>query len=407
MSKDRPYYGWFRYREGYSGDLVKELVRRTNIDPNTEFVADPMSGSGSTLIACKEIGIDCLGLDVNPFAVETSNAKLQSYSNSDLKELNRFITNFISQTNISYNEEQYKPVNSYFSSNNFQDLLFLKSKIDQIDNKQLHLLLKTCWLSVLEECSNRKKDGNGLATRPTKVNNVFLEFKKKLQEMECDIISHRLPSNIVAEVIEQTALKFNLVSSKFSKRTNKKLKAIVFSPPYANSFDYFESYKIELIMGGYYTFNELLSNKSKLIRNYRITQPKDVTRSDLLVELLCQEIMTSIPKKEQETGKRDSRTRLVPNMLKGYFADMEQVLIEFSNALQAGGKVYIVVDQSAYVGVIIPTDIILARLALKHKFKVCSIIKCRKATTSGQQIKKYPYLKMILRESIVELEKIA
>ena len=34
-------------------------------------------------------------------------------------------------------------------------------------------------------------------------------------------------------------------------RDGRRAGAIIFSPPYANSFDYFESYKLELILGGF------------------------------------------------------------------------------------------------------------------------------------------------------------
>jgi hypothetical protein len=65
---------------------------------------------------------------------------------------------------------------------------------------------------------------------------------------------------------------------------------------------------------------------------------------------------------------------------------------------------HIVVDQSSYLGVIIPTDVLLARIASERDFKIKQIIKCRKANTSGQQLNEYPYLEN-LRESIVSFEK--
>ena len=84
---------------------------------------------------------------------------------------------------------------------------------------------------------------------------------------------------------------------------------------------------------------------------------------------------------------------------------MNSVLKEIYESLSVGGTCYIVVDQSAYVGVIIPTDTILALLAERKGFTVEKISICRKAATSGQQLKQYPYLKNTLRESIVCLKK--
>ena len=92
-------------------------------------------------------------------------------------------------------------------------------------------------------------------------------------------------------------------------------------------------------------------------------------------------------------------------MIKGYFADMREVIRQCGLCLEKD-KVYIVIDQSAYVGVIIPTDLLLAYISESVGFNVVSITECRKARTSTQQLKKYPYLKNVLRESIVELIKI-
>ena len=95
----------------------------------------------------------------------------------------------------------------------------------------------------------------------------------------------------------------------------------------------------------------------------------------------------------------------MPNMLRGYFTDMGKVLSELYQALDQNGYCYIVVDQSAYVGVIVPTDVILANIAESIGFEVENIIICRKAATSVQQRKAYPYLVSTLRESIVCLQK--
>lgn len=95
----------------------------------------------------------------------------------------------------------------------------------------------------------------------------------------------------------------------------------------------------------------------------------------------------------------------MPNMLCGYFCDIGKVLEQLYNSLDSGGACYIVVDQSAYVGVIVPTDVILAEIAEKCGFKVDEIVVCRKTNTSGQQLKTYPYLGNTLRESVICLKK--
>ena len=121
--------------------------------------------------------------------------------------------------------------------------------------------------------------------------------------------------------------------------------------------------------------------------------------------MLADEVANAIPIKENKTGKKDLRTRKVPKMLKGYFTDMDCVLQACSDILTSGGYCGIVVDQSSYLGKIIPTDLLLAYFGEQHGFEVKNIIVCRRAKTSSQQMNAFPYLKECLRESIVVLQR--
>ncbi len=69
------------------------------------------------------------------------------------------------------------------------------------------------------------------------------------------------------------------------------------------------------------------------------------------------------------------------------------------------GFVGIVVGNSAYSGVIIPTDVLIAEIAKEIGFSVKNIFVTRHLTTSSQQKQELEYLKNYLRDSIVLLEK--
>ena len=70
-----------------------------------------------------------------------------------------------------------------------------------------------------------------------------------------------------------------------------------------------------------------------------------------------------------------------------------------------GGYVGIVVGNSAYSGVIIPSDVLIADIAKEIGFTVKNIFVTRHLTTSSQQKQELEVLKNYLRESIVLLEK--
>ena len=407
-SKEHPYYRWVRYREGYSGELVKELIRRSKISSN-QYVFDPMSGSGSSLIAAMEMGYSAVGNDVIPYSVDLSNAKLQHYSLESIKLIRSFVIGQPKHLNDNQtyieNDNGLFSAKKYFRVNNFDSLIDLRRAILKIKDDTAEQFLWASWLAILEDCSERKKDGNGLATRPSKVTDVFEKFTNQVNIMLEDIERHPLDKDIVGKVFLSSATKSSEVLKQYEAETKKELGVIIFSPPYANSFDYFESYKLELLCG-YYDPKSLIHQRQNAIRNYRKGYGFQLKSEYKLVNMLCDEVRTRIPEKEKRTGVSDNRSRLVPNLLVGYFDDMGKVLKEFASVMKSGTQCHIVVDQSAYLGLVVPTDLILADIGEKLGFEITNIIRCRRAATSGQQLTQYPYLKGVLRESIVTLTKI-
>lgn len=404
-----PFHRWVRYREGYAGELVKEILRRYPINPQKHFLMDPMCGSGSSLVAANELGIDALGLDVNGYAVLSSNVKSRHYSRQNIKLIEDDISKF-RRFNLGGKSiptaSSAADIEKYFPHKNFEGLLIINEWIRRnIKTDFSSSIFHLAFLASLEDCSDRKKDGNGLATRPALVHDPKERILWQLDLMLEDIKSCKRDEGVTCYAVDSSALDLSTAADDMSSKTKKSVHSIIFSPPYANSFDYFESYKLELIFGGFVTADDLKKAKSRLIRNFRITKPKSVQKEIVSVEKLSAEILKRIPEKEAETGVRDGRTRLVPNMLRGYFEDMNQVMKAGYDSLSPGGMMHIVVDQSAYVGVPIPTDLIFADLAKDIGYEVRGVISCRRANTSGQQLKKFPYLKDLLRESIVSLQK--
>ena len=46
--------------------------------PEQNYILDPFCGSGSTLLACKQLGIPALGIDSDPESVKTTLQRLRS-----------------------------------------------------------------------------------------------------------------------------------------------------------------------------------------------------------------------------------------------------------------------------------------------------------------------------------------
>ena len=63
--RDAPIYNWHAFKHSYSRDLVEKLVENFNLWKGA-WVLDPFCGGGTTLLACKELGINSKGLDILP-----------------------------------------------------------------------------------------------------------------------------------------------------------------------------------------------------------------------------------------------------------------------------------------------------------------------------------------------------
>src|SRR5262245_20245102 len=73
-NRNRPYYRWFKYKEGFSAALVEFLLERFGDKPGVLF--DPFAGSGATLLAGRELGWTGQGIELLPVGITALKARL-------------------------------------------------------------------------------------------------------------------------------------------------------------------------------------------------------------------------------------------------------------------------------------------------------------------------------------------
>lgn len=407
QSKNEVLSSWVRYREGYSPAVVERIIQKFPIKGG-EFLFDPMCGSGSTQVAAQKSNIPSGGTDISPYAVLVSKVKTTPLSKDDLESIRLFMATFSDVENWPLPERSTTDslLSIYFSENNFNSLLSIKEGINSsnVIGERVKEFLLIALLAIVEDSSNRKKDGNGLATRSSKVTDVFETFQNQVHKMLLDLAVvdwHNVPS----VTLRESALNIDVSVPIASQTLGATLGAIIFSPPYANSFDYYESYKLELLFGEFFRVDEMADERQKLIRSYRQMGKSDPVEHLTTVEYLIAELMVRLPEKEAKTEIRDGRSRLLPNLLRGYFSDMRLFLQNSAKVMPEGSYMAIIVDQSAYLGVLIPTDLLLAEIAVEAGLKLEKLVICRRAKTSGQQLNLQPALGLALRETAVILRR--
>ena len=77
-----PVHRWFRFSAGFSALWAESLIRRTPSEGAT-VVLDPFAGSGTTLLAAENAGVESYGIEAHPFVARVARAKLARRSNPE------------------------------------------------------------------------------------------------------------------------------------------------------------------------------------------------------------------------------------------------------------------------------------------------------------------------------------
>lgn len=395
----KPYQRWYRYKEGFSIELVKRLIKE-QAECKSGVILDPFSGSGSTLVGANELGYKGVGFEINPFSFFLSRVKLTNYT---MKEIEMFKT-YYSKALHEKNKECLLPKLSFadrvFNPEVKSKLMEIKQSIDNFRKEGIELkvvdLLKLGWLSSIEELSEYRKAGNGLKKRKLKnpvlltQEDVYLKLKKIYSSMHEDLLSKNQERNV--EIYNHTSIELEKYVDEES------ITGIIFSPPYANCFDYTEIYKLELWFGDFVTnYEDMKALRKSSLRSHLNANLKEDMQTLYTIPLL-EEVVSKVEEKELWDKK-------IPTMLRLYFHDMFKVIAKCYSSLEKGGFCNIVVSNSAYGGVVIPTDLLFTIYAEQIGFHVNRIEVARYIITSSQQYNITREQKNFLRESVICLRK--
>lgn len=390
---------WYRYKEGYSIDLVKNLISEYAKD-ECGIILDPFAGSGTTLLGACELGYEAVGFEVNPFSHFLATIKTRKHSVEIIKEFYNVYLNIIENSKIQKVEKEL-PILSIshkvFDENVRKIMMSVRYLIDEYsDNQEVKDLLLLGWLACLEELSNYRKAGNGLKMRKTVKpriitnDDVYRKLINQFNIMYNDLIQNE--SQCRSTLYNTSCLN---MSQYISSNT---LTGIIFSPPYANCFDYTEIYKLELWFGDFVNeYSDLKKLRNKSLRSH-LNGNLDENDLTILSNGYLEQILTKLE-------SRKLWDKRIPKMLKLYFTDMYLLLKQCYVALKDNGFCSIIVSNSAYGGIIIPTDLIIADIAESLGFKVDKIFVDRYIITSSQQYEITSSNKKYLRESIICLTK--
>jgi DNA modification methylase len=231
--RKRPIYSWFPVKEAFSRNLVCLLTETWGLGEG-DLVLDPFAGAGTTLLACKELGLDCVGFDVHPMMLLASRVKLRDYN---VEELKRTIEGLMRLKSVERPEVEVPGfVARVFPKFVLEDICSLRQRVAEVVDEGIREFLLLGLSVAAMKCSWAHKDGAAIKV----VKRPVPQFKKTL-ERQLLLMCHDLerfrtkPARVRIEHCDARKLKLK----------DDAIDAVITSPPYLRKHEYIHAYRIE------------------------------------------------------------------------------------------------------------------------------------------------------------------
>lgn len=399
-----PVHRWFRFKEGFSADLLREVLPALNLSRRRNLrILDPFCGVGTTLICAQELAqslrIATVGIERNPFICFVARTKVRwPHMNADaIMEIGQKILTASCASSVKIPSLSSLTTGRCMSRHIARRLLSIRDAIRSHGNSPNEDALMLGVAACIEQLSKVRKDGRALrlVAKNRQVTNIAL--LEKWREIASDVrfLQQRLPDAAIPPVVlgdGRCLARHSIQQGSFD--------LILTSPPYPNNIDYSEVYKLELWLLGFVNDEaDFLKLRHSTFRSHPTVWlpelPEDFAA--LLGKGKLSDLLQPILRRTESSSER-YRHRLIL----GYALDLWMTLLEQHRCLRKDGVAVFVVGNSLHGGkhlpYLIPTDLLVSLIGRAVGFEIekVAIARSFRRRLSGNHF---------LRESLVFLRK--
>ncbi len=388
-NKAQPGLRWFKYKEGFSAVLARQ-----GLAVGDGPVLDPFAGLGTTVLVAAGAGRSATGIEIMPVGVRAAQAIAAVGAGKGLDAFGETATALLDAVRVSRDPDAvhrfpHVPITKQAFSVATEDAIArARAFLADMDDPVARLILDVACMSVLEEVSYTRKDGQYLrwdsrSGRPLRgamhkgpIPSFADALGNRLHEIRQDAdavracFGERPPRIVQGSVLrELPRLPANSVG------------LTVTSPPYANRYDYTRTYALELAWLGYdrAAFGDLrqalisatVENRPKdklFVGSYCGSESLSRAAAAIASQAALSEVLDALESRRAELSNPH-----VIRLVRNYFAEMAVIIAELARVTKPGGRVVMVNDNVQYHGEEVPVDLILSDIAERCGF-VCEEI---------------------------------
>lgn len=383
-----PIHRWFRYSAGFSAEWIKSLLAKR--DNGGLRVLDPFVGSGTTSLACDEMGVRSYGLEAHPFVHRVAQVKL-SYATDPERFIAKAERAFAFTRKASARTEHYPEIIRKcfgLETLDYLDRFRQAVEVERDGSPEAGLL----WMALISSLRIVSEAGTAPwqyvlpGRRKTVPPLPEVALIKTVQMIVADIRFMARRAEPLAQLRVDDARTCATVPDGWAT-------LVVTSPPYANNYDYADATRLEMsFMGEIRGWGDLQEKvRRHLVRACsQHVPPSSVNLDEILaapqlapirdeIVSVCDEL-SSI--RLERGGKKTYN-----NMVACYFLDMAQTWKALRRVCASPCDVCFVIGDSAPYGVYVPVIEWQGKLAQAAGFDSWTFEKLRDRNNKWQNRK--------------------
>lgn len=355
-------HGIHEYRGKFFPQLVRSLINISGT-PVGCVVADPMSGSGTTVVEALLSGCLGLGLDMNPLSVflgQTKTELLSADANriaADYEQIRSELMQVVPRDALQNShlstlpKEDQSYIADWFSADVLKGLDEIVSTINHCDYEPSRALSTIALSNIVRSVSWQKVDD--LRVR----REIRLDVEKDPKKEFLEELGRSVRA-VVAFLFQNGESPVNRFKIAEGDAKNcgaiwgeSSVDVIITSPPYATALPYLDTDRLSLCYLGLLSRPTHRTRDKVMIGNREVTdkqrslywQHYEANRAELPASI-C-ELIDKIENLNEGTGV-GFRRRNLPALLSKYFFDMKEVLKGMNLALKPGCVAFVVVGNN-------------------------------------------------------------
>ena len=375
-------HGWVRLTPAYSVKLVYDILESNS---NARHVLDPFSGTGTTGLACAELGINATLVDINPFLIWLAGVKTARYSYADLVQTTRHANVIVKAVktekrgSATWTPPIHK-IHRWWSTQRLLTLAEIYQRISEVETAEpVCNLLLIAFCRLLIDWSNAAFNHQSMSFKSSE-ESLFDETKMMLSAFLANVDS------IVRSASEQLKGDVRIYESdsrKLNIPDTATYDCVITSPPYSNRMSYIRELRPYMYWLGY-----LRESREAGELDWKAIGGTWGIATSRLSSWISRDDFRS-PSLDQVVRSVATRSNVLANYIRKYMDDM---YLHFSNLkphLSDGGRLFYIVGNSKFYDTLVPVEQFYAEMMENVGFANIRVEKIRKRNSKKEL---YEYL---------------